>query len=650
MAAALFAASCGSDESGSSTSAPDSSDPLDTSPTTGGAAAAELREGSVELLEELRCTDTSVGAFPRTVVHDGGETEIDAAPERVVSIEGTTSLDMLLLMGVTPAAAGADYQEPFRVAPWQAVLTTGDRAAPGFDLIAKRPEVNIEQIAGARPDLVISQSGWIEDIIEPVADIGAPIVVFDWTDEKTDWRDNVRIVAESVGRDACITEIVTKVEEKIAETRAALEESGVADESFTVVTNGDGYLAYHGALDTIGKALVEDLGLELVPADGSQTEFAVETAESVLTGDNILAFDFEGFPFVDSFLEQPTVRGVADRFTIMPQPISDAGYYPSALGYYLWLDWFADTFGPDGDATDGAGEDAAGAATRTVEGMDGPVEVPAEPERIVALQDQNAMLPLLELGVVPVASAGDTLDDGTGYFRRVDEFDTSEVTWIGSFREPNLEAIADQRPDLIVSDSFAGVELLEELQEIAPLVRIDPFGQPLVDALMSWAELVDRTEEAEELRATYEERVDEVIDSIGDPSEVSVAVISGYEGGARFYYEDGAQATAQVVDDLGVARPEPWVLDGDFSIEEFPDHVADFVVVYDFGGAEDPDAEIDALVSSPLFLAHPAVAAGQWARVDATQTVGSGWSKLQNLLDVLEPLLSDPELDRDIDP
>jgi iron complex transport system substrate-binding protein len=300
-------------------------------------------------------------------------------------------------------------------------------------------------------------------------------------------------------------------------------------------------------------------------------------------------------------------------------------------------------------AVDGS-DAASGASTRTFEGMDGSVDVPVDPQRIVALQDQNALLPLLELGVVPVASAGDVLGDGTGFFRRVDEFDTSEVTWIGSFREPNLEAIADQRPDLIVTDAFAGSDLLDRLRAIAPLARIDPFGQPLVDALMSWADLVDRTERADELRAAYLQRVQDVTDAIGEPGAVSVAVISGYEGGARFYYEDGAQATAQVVNDLGLGRPDAWMLDGDYSIEEFPDHVADFVVVYDFGGAEDPDSEIDALVSSPLFLAHPAVAAGQWARVDATQTVGSGWSKLQNLLDVLEPLLSDRGLDRTIDP
>lgn len=294
-------------------------------------------------------------------------------------------------------------------------------------------------------------------------------------------------------------------------------------------------------------------------------------------------------------------------------------------------------------------ESAAVGGTRTVETVDGPVEVPADPQRIVAMQDQNALLPLLELGVIPVASAGDQDGEGQSIFRRVDDFDTSAITWIGNFREPNLEAVAAQRPDLIVTDPFAGSDQLDQLLAIAPVARIDPFGQPLVDALAQWADLVGRSEQGAEFRAAYDARIAALAEAIGDPGEITIAVVSAYDGGSIFYYSDGNQATGQVVGDLGLDGPDLRDPAGEFSIETFPEHVADYVVVYDFGGAEDPDGEIDQFVESPLFLAHPAVAAGQWARVDATQTVGSGWSKLQNLLDVLEPLLTDAAVDRTID-
>jgi iron complex transport system substrate-binding protein len=160
--------------------------------------------------------------------------------------------------------------------------------------------------------------------------------------------------------------------------------------------------------------------------------------------------------------------------------------------------------------------------------------------------------------------------------------------------------------------------------------------------------LVGRSDRGAELRADYDARVEEVRAAIGDPSELSVAVVTAFDG--QFEYADDSQATGQVVDDLELARPTQRPAEYQaFSQETFPDHVADFVVVYDFGGAEGGDTEIDAFVESPVFRAHPAVAAGQWARVDATETVGSGWSKLSNLLDLLESLLADSDLDRSID-
>jgi iron complex transport system substrate-binding protein len=297
----------------------------------------------------------------------------------------------------------------------------------------------------------------------------------------------------------------------------------------------------------------------------------------------------------------------------------------------------------------GAAEaDSGSVSTRTVMTIDGAVDVPADPRRIVALTDQNALLPLLELGVVPIASNGELTADGEEFFRRVDDFDTSGIEWIGPCCDANLEAVAAQSPDLIVTDSFAGGEQLDELVAIASVVRFDPFEQPLVDALAEWAELVGRSDRGAELRADYDARVEEVRAAIGDPSELSVAVVTAFDG--QFEYADDSQATGQVVDDLELARPTQRPAEYQaFSQETFPDHVADFVVVYDFGGAEGGDTEIDAFVESPVFRAHPAVAAGQWARVDATETVGSGWSKLSNLLDLLESLLADSDLDRSID-
>lgn len=106
------------------------------------------------------------------------------------------------------------------------------------------------------------------------------------------------------------------------------------------------------------------------------------------------------------------------------------------------------------------------ATTRAFEHSQGTTEIPTRPARIVTITDQNALLPLLELGVIPVGSAGLVGDDGTKKFRRTEGFDASGVTFVGSYLEPNVEAIAELRPDLIVGHEVYD-EYYETLSKIA---------------------------------------------------------------------------------------------------------------------------------------------------------------------------------------
>lgn len=307
---------------------------------------AGIRETWAPLLDDLRCDDTAVGQFPRTVTHDAGETTIEAEPRRVVSIEGTTSLDLLLLMGITPAAAGGDSDGP-AVLPWQAYLSGGTPEEPGYPLVVKRPEINIEQIAAARPDLIISQTGWLEGIGEEIAALGVPVIAFEWGEsgEAPDWRNNVRIVAEAVGRDGCDEEIIGSVEAAIDDTRAALEAAGADQGTWGAFVALEGYTAYYGADDPIGQTLADELGLDLVPADGAQTEFSLENASQVLVADRLLATDFYADGSLEAFLAEPVVAPAADRVTALPPDLSGAAYYPSALGLRLFLDHLKETYG-----------------------------------------------------------------------------------------------------------------------------------------------------------------------------------------------------------------------------------------------------------------------------------------------------------------
>lgn len=302
------------------------------------------------------------------------------------------------------------------------------------------------------------------------------------------------------------------------------------------------------------------------------------------------------------------------------------------------------------DATAGNSSAPDGAATVPFEHSQGTTEVPVDPERVVTTTDQNALLPLLEMGVKPVASAGLLADDGTQVFRRTEGFDTSGIEFVGAYGEPNAEAIAAQRPDLIVGYEF-DADSFATLSEIAPTVLVQVFDRGLDEALLDFARLVGEEEQALALQADYDARIDSLLAELGERRDrLSVSVISSGDPG-QFYREDSWQAIGTVMRDLDLLRPPSQQgdagLDETFSLEQLPEHDADVVLVIDYSG-EGQDPGLDALLGSSLFDNLAAEQAGQVVLIDGTQTVGAAWARMNRFLDDLERVLLAPELDADV--
>jgi iron complex transport system substrate-binding protein len=322
-----------------------------------------------------------------------------------------------------------------------------------------------------------------------------------------------------------------------------------------------------------------------------------------------------------------------------------------------------DDAGEDADATEGTRAstvpvtDAASttlapeaAATVPFEHSQGVTEVPVSPQRIVTMTDQNALLPLLELGVRPVASTGLLADDGTQVFRRTEGFDTSGIGFVGAYGEANAEAVAAQRPDLIVGYEF-DADYYDTLSAIAPTVLVKVFDRGLDEALIDFARLVGKEDSALEQQAEYDARVAALLEGLGDRRErVSMSVISAGDPG-QFYREDSWQAIGTVMRDLDLLRPPSQQgeagLDETFSLEQLPEHDADVVLVIDYSG-EGQDPGLDALVGSSLYANLAAAQADQTFLIDGSQTVGAAWARMNRFLDDLERILLDPELDVDV--
>jgi iron complex transport system substrate-binding protein len=212
------------------------------------------------------------------------------------------------------------------------------------------------------------------------------------------------------------------------------------------------------------------------------------------------------------------------------------------------------------------------------------VEVPADPQRIAALHDLTITIPLIELGVYPVASHGRTTETGEGFIRSSKvltgvDFDNSDIAFVGN-NPADIEAIAAVEPDLIITTPWQGVSV-EQLEAIAPTIVLDDtkrgdFG--MYDAL---AEITGTEDKLAILEARYESQVEQIRRLI-DTDQISVNVIQGVDGEVLSWHTYGG--LGRVLRDAGFQFPErvEQIPEGEFarmSAEALPELDADFLFV-----------------------------------------------------------------------
>lgn len=248
-----------------------------------------------------------------------------------------------------------------------------------------------------------------------------------------------------------------------------------------------------------------------------------------------------------------------------------------------------------------AGDAAQGPFPRTVTHMMGRTEIPAEPKKIVAL-DNTFVDAAYSLGM-PVA--GFTTFDGStqlpGYL--TEEFPdlAAQARYVGTLEDPSLEAIAAMQPDLIISSKVRHEQIYDELSRIAPTVFSETTGVVWKDNLRLLAEATGKQDLAEQRIRSYEQRAQAVGDAIRtqlgrNPTISIVRFVGG--GPVRLYYKSSYAGV--VLQDAGLARPPSQdVFDSEkimteISEERIPmadaDHI--FVTTYDDpSGAAQEDAQ-----------------------------------------------------------
>jgi iron complex transport system substrate-binding protein len=185
-------------------------------------------------------TAQASGAFPVTVEHKFGATEIPSEPERVVTV-GYTDQDITLALGVVPVGVGdflGGYE--WRTRPWAQQALGGKQP----EVVAGQ-EINFEAVAAQRPDLIIAiNAGLKKPDYDRLSKI-APTVgqSGDYIDFGMPWNEQTLVVGKALGRSEQAREVVDDVEAKFKSFREAHPQ--LAGKSAVMAYGGpDGYGAY----------------------------------------------------------------------------------------------------------------------------------------------------------------------------------------------------------------------------------------------------------------------------------------------------------------------------------------------------------------------------------------------------------------------
>lgn len=173
---------------------------------------------------------------------------------------------------------------------------------------------------------------------------------------------------------------------------------------------------------------------------------------------------------------------------------------------------------------------ASDAGTVTITDNHGEIEVPVNPQRVVALD--NHVFETLDSWDVPLVAAPKTImgDVWPAYT------DDAAVLDVGSHREPNLEAIIEAQPDLIIggyrfSESYADIKAQNPdavVIELAPREGEDPESE-MTRQVEILGQIFDREDDAAAIVAAYEESIASASDAYNGTDTVIGLLTSGGE-------------------------------------------------------------------------------------------------------------------------
>ena len=246
--------------------------------------------------------------------------------------------------------------------------------------------------------------------------------------------------------------------------------------------------------------------------------------------------------------------------------------------------------------------------TITYESETGPVEVPADPKRVVVLATYSGNVAALNVNLVGVDSWSKSNPRYGTYLADVEEVS-----------EENLEKIIELDPDLIIGSSTT--QNLDKIKEIAPTVT---FTYGKVDYLTQHLEigkLLNKEKEAQAWIDDFKERSalagEEIKAVIGE--DATVSVIENFDKQLYVFGDNWGRGTEVIYQAMGLNMPEKvkeMALEAGYyalSLEVLPEYAGDYVI---FSKTADQD---NSFQETDVFKNIPAVQNGQLFEANAEE-------------------------------
>lgn len=264
------------------------------------------------------------------------------------------------------------------------------------------------------------------------------------------------------------------------------------------------------------------------------------------------------------------------------------------------------------------GSTAAASMRRIIKHQKGEFALEQKPEKIVVL-DYQYIDQLLKLGDQPIGSVIPTIESSS--FPDYLTGKLTDIKVLGTKEEPDLEAIVQAAPDLIICTAFQE-HIFEKLVEIAPTLMFDR-NEDWRTTLLTFGSIVGKEQIAQNVLDRYQKRIDALKAALTDKlGGQTVALIRPRDQMIRL--QTAKHRTAKILyGDLGMSPPQ-MVMDSTktsftISLEAMSALNADHLIVLQ----DDSNTElVEEYQQTAIWKNVPAVQANQVYTVDTTLWVG----------------------------